>query len=113
MKLEDKKWVLTSIAGKPTPKIEKDAFLVFDKQKSSADGNSGCNSFGGYETDADKISFTEIIQTFIACEDERGTVEREFLGGLQKANRFEIKAGKLNLFEGSRPLLTLEVREKN
>jgi heat shock protein HslJ len=114
VKLEDKKWVLTSIAGKPTPKIEKDAFLVFDKQRGSAGGNSGCNSFGGsYKTDADKISFTEIIQTFIACEDERGGVERQFLGGLQKANRFEIKAGTLNLFEGDRPLLTFEAREKN
>lgn len=114
VKLEDKKWILTAIAEKPLPKIEKEPFLVFNPEKDSAGGYSGCNSFGGgYKTDGDKISVTEIVQTFIACEDERGTVERQFLDSLQKANRFEIKAGKLNLSEGSRPLLSFEAREKN
>ena len=84
------------------------------KEKHSAGGNSGCNSFGGsYKTDANKISITEIIQTFIACEDERGNVERGFLGVLPKANRFEIKAGKLNLYEGDRLLLTFDAQTKN
>lgn len=114
VRLEDKKWILTAIAGKAVPKIETIPFLVFDKQKTSAGGNSSCNGFGGsYQTETDKISITEIIQTFIACEDERGSVEREFLGGLQKANRFEIKTGKLNLYEGERLLLTFDAQEKN
>lgn len=113
--LEDKKWILTSIAGKPLPKIEAVPFLVFDKQKQSAGGNSGCNSFGGsYKTEADKISFTEIISTQRACiEDERMNIERDFLGGLQKANHFEIKNGKLNLYEGDALLLTFDPQEKN
>ncbi len=114
VKLEDKKWILTAIAGKRVPKIETVPFLVFDKQKASAGGNSSCNSFGGsYKTEADKISITEIISTQIACiEDERMNVEREFLGGLQKAVRFEIKAGKLNLYEGDKLLLTFDAAAK-
>lgn len=114
VKLEDKKWILASIAGKPLPKIETVPFLVFDKQKGSAGGNSSCNSFGGsYKTEGDKISITEIISTFIACGDERMNIEREFLGGLQKATRFEIKAGKLNLYEGDTLLLAFDAKEKS
>lgn len=114
VKLGDKKWILASIAGKPLPKIETVPFLVFDKQKGSAGGNSSCNSFGGsYKTEGDKISITEIISTFIACGDERMNIEREFLGGLQKATRFEIKAGKLNLYEGDTLLLAFDAKEKS
>lgn len=114
VKLGDKRWILASIAGKPLPKIETVPFLVFDKQKGSAGGNSSCNSFGGsYKTEGDKISITEIISTFIACGDERMNIEREFLGGLQKATRFEIKAGKLNLYEGDTLLLAFDAKEKS
>ena len=114
VKLGDKRWILASIAGKPLPKIETVPFLVFDKQKGSAGGNSSCNSFGGsYKTEGDKISITEIISTLIACGDERMNIEREFLGGLQKATRFEIKAGKLNLYEGDTLLLAFDAKEKS
>ena len=115
VKLEDKRWILTAIAGKPLPKIKTAPFLVFDKQKQSAGGDSGCNSFGGsYKTEANKISFIEIIATLRACiEDERMNVEREFLGGLQKANRFDFKAGKLNLYEGDKLLLTFDAAAKS
>lgn len=42
-----------------------------------------------------------------ACiEDERINVGRAFLGGLQKAHRFEIKGGELSLYEGDNLLLT-------
>jgi len=104
IRLENKKWILTAIAGKPLPKLEKTPFPVFDQQKQSAGGDTGCNSFGGsYKTEANKISITEIISTMSACiEDERMSVEREFLGSLQKTNRFEIKGGKLNFYEGDK-----------
>jgi len=113
--LEDKKWILTSIAGKSLPKIETVPFLVFDKQKQSAGGDSGCNVFGGsYKTEGAKIGITEIISTQRACiEDERMNIEREFFGNLQKATRFEIKAGKLNLYEGDTPLLTFNAVAKS
>jgi len=48
-----------------------------------------------------------------ACiEDERMNVEREFLGGLQNANRFEIKNAKLNLFQNDNLLLTFDAQKK-
>lgn len=113
--LEDKKWTLAAIAEKPLPKLEKTPFLIFDQQKQSAGGDTGCNSFGGsYKIEANKISIAEIISTMRACvEDERMNVEREFLGGLQKTNRFEKKGGKLNLYEGDKLLLTFDAQVKD
>lgn len=49
-----------------------------------------------------------------ACiEDEEMNVEREFLGGLQKTNRFEINGGKLILYDGDNLLLTFDAQFKN
>lgn len=115
IELEDKKWILVSIAGKPLPKVEKTPFLVFNKKEASAGGDTGCNSFGGsYKTEGNKIIITEIISTMRACiEDERMSVEREFLEGLRKANRYEIKAETLSLYEGEKLLLTFNAESKN
>lgn len=113
--LEDRKWVLISVGDKAVSKIETSPFLIFNKQKLSVGGDTGCNSFGGsYKTEDNKISFIEIISTMRACiEDERMEIERGFLGGLQTANRFEIKNGKLNLYQGERLLVIFEGRDKN
>jgi heat shock protein HslJ len=40
-------------------------------------------------------------------------IEREFFDNLQKAKRFEIKAGKLNLYESDLLLLTFGAQEEN
>lgn len=49
-----------------------------------------------------------------ACiEDKEMNVGRAFPVGLQKANRFEIKGGKLSLYEGDNLLLTFDAQVKN
>ena len=108
LNLEDKKWVLESIAGSPIPKVEESAFINFDQEKGSAGGNTSCNVFGGsYETNGDKIIFTQTISTMRACiEDERMNVERKFLDGLKTANRYEIRGLKLSLYRDRKLLLT-------
>ena len=40
------------------------------------------------------------------------TIERDFLDGLQKVNRYEIQHGKLTLYENKRLLLTLTGQAK-
>jgi heat shock protein HslJ len=114
VKLEDKKWVLESIKNRNLPKIEINPFINFDKAKSSAGGNTGCNVFGGsYTATGEKIRIFNIISTMRACiEDERMNVEREFKNGLQNANRFEIKGGKLNLYQDKTLLLTFRAENK-
>jgi len=113
-KLEDKKWVLESIKTSPVPKVEAAAFINFDKAKQSAGGNTSCNVFGGsYTASGDKIRIYDLISTMRACvEDERMNVEREFKKGLQEANRYEIKNGKLNLYRDKTLLLTFRAENK-
>ncbi|MEJ7849396.1 MAG: META domain-containing protein [Pyrinomonadaceae bacterium] len=114
VRLEDKKWILESIGNRKTLVAIKDAFIVFDPSKGSAGGNSGCNVFGGSYTSANKmLAVTEIISTMRACiEDGRMMVEREFLDGLRRANRYEIKSGRLFLYQNQMLLLTLRGKNK-
>ena len=114
IRLEDKKWLLEALNGKQVPVAGASAFIVFDAKKGSAGGNTSCNVFGGsYKAGGESIVITDIILTMRACEeDERMTIEREFLDGLQKATRYEIKRGTLYLFRGRSLLLTLRGTDK-
>lgn len=107
--LEDRKWMLESIAGRQTFAPITGVFVNFDRNKQSAGGNTGCNVFGGsYRAVGSTISITEIISTMRACEEGgKMEVEREFLDGLRRADRFEIRDGRLYLYRASRLLLTL------
>ncbi len=113
--LEEKKWVLESIRNRKTFAPIKGAFINFDAAKGSAGGNSGCNVFGGeYSDKGDKIRITEIVSTMRACiEDDRMAIERDFFDGLRKANRYDIRDGRLRLFQGSTLLLTLRGERKS
>jgi len=114
LNLEDKKWILESIANSPIPKVEEEAFISFDPVKGSAGGNTSCNVFGGnYETNGDKISITKTIATMRACiEDERMQIERQFLDALRIANRYEVRGDKLLLYHDRKLLLTFTGRDK-
>lgn len=106
--LEDMKWTLEAINGVPVAKIGRTAFLVFDKAKGSAGGNSSCNVFGGsYSATGNSLKIIEVVSTMRACiEDDRMRIEREFLDGLRATSRYEIHSGKLMLFRSQRLLLT-------
>ena len=114
VRLEDKKWVLQSIKNRAVPEVEITPFINFDKAKNSAGGNTGCNVFGGnYTANGERILITNLISTMRACvEDERMNVEREFKNSLEKADRFEIVGGKLNLYQNKILLLTFRGENK-
>jgi heat shock protein HslJ len=108
LQLHSRKWLLTAIKGRELSKPT-EAFLNFDRAKGSAGGNSGCNVFGGNYTDErGKLKIFGVISTMRACiEDERMNIERAFMDAIESANRYEIRAGVLNLYKGSELLLTL------
>lgn len=112
--LEDRKWVLESIKNRKTLVAIKGAFVNFDQKKGSAGGNSGCNVFGGdLAAKGSKIKITDVISTMRACtEGGKMDTEREFLDGLRSADRYEIKDGRLFLYDGKRLLLTLRRETK-
>ena len=106
--LANTKWYLESISSRPRLTPAKDVFVQFNREKGSAGGNSGCNSFGGsYSTRGRSIAITEVISTMRACiEDRKMEVERELFDGLKKANRYTVSRGKLSLYQNSKLLLT-------
>ena len=107
VKLEDKKWFLESIKGNAV-EVKGDApFINFDLAKQSAGGNTGCNLFGGsYSAEGNKLTIKDTFSTMRACiEDNRMTVEREFLDALQSVDTFVIKDGKLFLKNGDSVVL--------
>jgi heat shock protein HslJ len=108
--LTSRKWLLKSINEKAVSLGTEVPFLNFDSGKKSAGGNSGCNVFGGnYEADGSRIKFSDIISTMRACEfEDRMSIERGFLEGLQNADRFEIKNGRLFIYKGGDLLLEFE-----
>jgi heat shock protein HslJ len=114
LSLEDRKWVLTAAGGTAIPRLKEEPFIVFDQSKASAGGNTGCNVFGGsYSAMGSELRITETISTMRACiEDERMQVEREFLDGLRRTDRYEIRVNKLMLYQGRNLLLTFEGRKK-
>jgi heat shock protein HslJ len=114
LRLEDRKWILASLNGSAIPKVEQEAFLVFDPAKGSAGGDTSCNAYGGsYKVNGNKISITQIISTMRACiEDERMNIERGFLDGLRSADRYEIKADELMLYRRNKLMLTFVGRRK-
>lgn len=112
--LEDRRWTLDSIGGKPVSEIGRTAFLNFDKAKQSAGGDTSCNVFGGnYTTKGSTLKFSGLFSTMMAClEDDRMTIERDYLDALEKVNRYEIANGKLMLFQDKRLLLTMKGERK-
>ena len=113
-RLDDKKWVLESIAGRKTFKALPYAFLNFDSKKGSVGGNTSCNVFGGeYTANGKRLSVTDVISTMRACvEDDRMSVEREFLDGLRSADRYDIEDGRLTLYSAKRVVLSFRGEAK-
>ena len=70
--------------------------LIFNLDKNSFSGNTGCNNMNGsfQKTDTSLIFNEKIITTRMACP---GYNEKPFVDNLLKANRFMIKDGVLQL----------------
>lgn len=112
--LRDKKWVLDSIKNRRTFAAITGAFVAFDPNKGSAGGNTGCNVFGGsYTSSNNTIAVADIISTMRACEEgDKMEVEREFLDGLRKSNRYEMRDARLFMYRDAQLLLTLRAEPK-
>lgn len=113
--LDDRNWVLESIKNRKTLVAIKGAFVNFDPQKGSAGGNSGCNMFGSdFLATRSTLKISDIISTMRACtEGGKMDVENEFLDGLRRADRYELKDGRLFLYDRRNLLLTFRGEAKS
>jgi putative lipoprotein len=65
-------------------------------------GSGGCNRYGGAGALADgKATFGAIVSTRMACAPELMAQEQALFGALQKAARYEAKAGSLTLLDAT------------
>jgi len=61
-------------------------------------GNAGCNTINGkVEVNGNKIAFSNIISTEMACP---GDIEQRFLTALQSVDNYKIEKLRLYLYEG-------------
>jgi heat shock protein HslJ len=100
--LQRTKWVVdTIIDGETASSVPDgaDAHLIFDDQNRFG-GNTGCNGMGGnavVHEEPSTITFSEVITTKMACEDDRMRLERAVLSTLDGDVRYQIDADVLRL----------------
>ena len=103
-------WVLVSYGapGAETPVVAGSTVTLEFEAGDQSGGSAGCNSYGGrYQVDGDAISFSEIVQTLMACEDEQVMQqEAQYLAALETAGQFEISGDSLAItYDGGQGVL--------
>jgi heat shock protein HslJ len=87
-------WVLAS-AGKRAPMINFEA-------DGKVTGFGGCNRFfGGYSQSGERLSFSAIGATRMACPGKAMEVEQDFFDMLNKVAAARLEGGKLRLLDVS------------
>lgn len=100
------KWNLIQING--TMPTASSAYLIFQADGKRMAGSGGCNRIGGgFELTKDKISFSKIVSTMMACPDEnKNKLEGTLLKMLTDGTfRYDIADQTLNLYQGDKLVL--------
>ncbi len=103
-------WKLRDIGGREvtTPEGMQEAHLILAGDDFKARGHAGCNRFfGSFETSGDKLTFSALGSTMMACPDGMDT-EQAFLQALGETTRYAIGGQFLTLYAGETPLARLE-----
>ena len=112
--LEDTYWRLTSLSGSdvfPSQDQPEPHFILRSKE-ARLSGSDGCNRMvGGYATDGDGISFSQMASTMMACPAD-GEVSQRFAEALATAKRWRIVGHHLELYDSTGEVLArLEGRD--
>ncbi|WP_257670703.1 copper resistance protein NlpE N-terminal domain-containing protein [Parapedobacter tibetensis] len=95
-----KYWKLVELSGKPVKpgSTQKEPFIRLTEQESRLEGTGGCNGMGGtYELqDPNRIRFSQIIRTQMACEGLE--IENELIHALESADSYHLQNDSLQLF---------------
>jgi heat shock protein HslJ len=100
--LRDTKWVVdTIVEGESASSVPAgaEAHVIFGDGDRFG-GDSGCNSMGGnavVHDDTHTITFSEVVTTKMACEDDRMRLERAVLATLEGDVAYGIEADVLRL----------------
>jgi heat shock protein HslJ len=108
--LQNTYWKLLELDGQPvlTPEGMREAHIILTGDESKAHGHAGCNNFfGAFQTSGDKLTFSALGSTMMACPEGMDT-EQAFLQVLGETTRFEISGQFLTLYAEDRRLARLE-----
>lgn len=99
--LTDTYWKLTELNGTAIGEANADrreVYLILRKKDSRAQGNAGCNGYGGtYELNPNgfNIKFSAMMHTQMACPGL--DIENQFLKVFETADSYYVKDGTLQL----------------
>jgi heat shock protein len=97
-KLDGVKWELKSLNDREVKLTDNNSevYLQFNEAEKKVSGRGGCNRFfGNYEMDGDKLKFSPLGATRMACPDLQ--LETEFFKALETVDTYSIKDGLLSL----------------
>jgi len=100
-------WVLTALGDQvASPGVQqRDVDMVLDPEETRVSGFSGCNRFsGGYALNEDRLGFTALASTRMACP-EGMEQEQRFLAALGQVARFILSGDSLALYSADDRLL--------
>lgn len=103
--LSGRNWKLTYLRGVKIGQVT--ATISMDPAVDRFTGNTGCNIMNGtVRVDRNSIKFSAVITTKRACTRVTAPVESGILGGLNRADRFQVSRNRLRLYD--RNLLLME-----
>lgn len=103
-------WQVEILRGRPLPPEVRTRLQIEADGRVSA--HSGCNGMGGMATILrDRIRFSQMVGTLMACPEPRMRIERDFREALEATRSWRLQRGSLVLLGArNRRLMTL-VRE--
>jgi len=112
--LGDRKWLLDTIGPNEKVAATYGAFINFNPEDRTAEGNAGCNPIGGpYTAEGGKFSFMNNVASLLACQEEdRNELERRVLEAMESADRIEVFEDRLTLYRGGRVVLVFRGSDK-
>ncbi len=97
-KLDGVKWELKALNDREIKLTDNNSevYIQFNEAEKKVNGRGGCNRFfGNYEMDGDKLRFSPLGATRMACPDLQ--LETEFFKVLETVDTYSIKDGVLSL----------------
>lgn len=97
-KLDGVKWELKTLNDREVKLTDNNSevYIQFNGAEKKVNGRGGCNRFfGNYEMDGDKLKFSPLGATRMACPDL--ALETEFFKALETVDTYSIKDGLLSL----------------